>query len=196
MGEDLNTQEESKIEIENNSVLLISEIQNKVILPYTEEEVKEILKKDDNEYKNEIDVIEHEFTRPLDKYKDPFVARFKETYELTTQRDMYSKLDGIKLGLELFNKRYLHPAIITACRNTDELDVYLDCLSKNELEDFKIFEIKYELHPVIIKGKKEENDFSIKTNRWEEFLNFTKKVLFAEVIPIKIFSSKKAKHSK
>lgn len=194
MEENLSTQEESKIE--NNSVLLISEIQNKVILPYTKEEVEEILKKEDNEYKSEIEVIENEFTRTLDKYKDPFASRFKEAYELATKRDRYSKLDGIRLGLELINRRYLHPAIITACRNTDELDVYLDCLSKNELEDFKIFEIKYELHPVIIKRRKEDYDFSIKPNRWEELIKFTQKILFTEVTPIKMFSAKKSKHSK
>ena len=193
MIEELENQEESKIEIENNSVLLISEIQNKVILPYTKEEVKKKKRKEDNEYKTENEVIENVFTRPLDKYKDPFAARFKETYELTTQRDSYSKLDGIKLGLELFNKRYLHPAIITACRNTDELDVYLDCLSKNELEDFKIFEIKYELHPVIVK---EKNDFSITTNKLEEFLNSIKSLFSIKILSIKIASIKKPKHSK
>ena len=47
--------------------------------------------------------------------------------------------------------RFLHPAIISACRSINELDVYLDCLEKNELEDFKIFNIKYELYPILAK---------------------------------------------
>ena len=57
------------------------------------------------------------------------------------------------MGLELFGERYLHPAIISACRNIDELDVYLDCLHKNELDEFKIFDIKYELYPMVVKTK-------------------------------------------
>ena len=40
-------------------------------------------------------------------------------------------------------------AIISACRSLDELDVYIDCLDKNEVDDFKIFNIRYELSPAI-----------------------------------------------
>ena len=50
-------------------------------------------------------------------------------------------------------KRFLHPAIISACRSLDELDVYLDCLEKNEVDDFKIFKIEYELHPILVKNE-------------------------------------------
>lgn len=140
--------------IDSNSVLLISEIQNKVILPYTSEEVQELLNDEKNEYKTEQEVIEKHFTRILSEYKDCAVSRFKEAYNLASKRDNYSKLDGIKLGMEMFGKKLLHPAIISACRTTDELDVYLDCLSKNELSDFKIFDIKYEVYPTVVSKKK------------------------------------------
>ena len=140
--------------IDSNSVLLISEIQNKVILPYTSEEVQELLNDEKNEYKTEQEVIEKHFTRILSEYKDCAVSRFKEAYNLASKRDNYSKLDGIKLGMEMFGKKLLHPAIISACRTTDELDVYLDCLSKNELNDFKIFDIKYEVYPTVVSNKK------------------------------------------
>ena len=52
----------------------------------------------------------------------------------------------------MMRKKFLHPAIISACRTLNELDVYLDCLDKNELEDFKIFNVKYELYPMVVKS--------------------------------------------
>ena len=42
----------------------------------------------------------------------------------------------------------LHPAIISACRNSQELNTYLDCLEDMQLNDFKIFDIKYEISPM------------------------------------------------
>ena len=138
--------------LQNNDTLLISEIQNKVILPYSIDEVKEIFSTNKDKYKNEKDVINDLFIRDLSDYQDPFESRFREAYNLVTKRDKYSKIDGIRLGLELFGKKYLHPAIISACRNTDELDVYLDCLEKDELNDFQIFKIKYEIYPLAVKN--------------------------------------------
>ena len=80
---------------------------------------------------------------------------------MAKEREGYKTADAITLALEIMRKRYLHPAIITACRTLDELDVYIDCLEKNELDDFKIFKIKYELHPIIIK---EKNEILVKTS--------------------------------
>ena len=48
------------------------------------------------------------------------------------------------LGFELMFKYKLNPIIIAACRNLEELDIYLDCLEENELFDFKCFEIRNE----------------------------------------------------
>lgn len=166
--EDLNNKEITK-EIDDNPVLLISEIQNKVILPYSGEEVESILNNKNNEYKTHQEVIEKEFTRNLGDFKNVFESRFKEAYDLATKRENYSKLDGIKLGIELYGKRYLHPAIIAACRNTDELDVYLDCLEKNELNEFKIFEIKYELYPITV-----DNSIYNHNNYFKKIINLFK----------------------
>lgn len=136
-------------EIKDNCTLLISEIQNKVFLPYTREEVEGILQ---NEYYEDAQsVINDKFVKPFSEYKNLYGARIRETYKLLTEREKYTKLDATEIVLELFKNKYLHPAIISACRNLDELDVYLDCLAKNELEDFKIFEIKYELYPIVVK---------------------------------------------
>ena len=41
----------------------------------------------------------------------------------------------------------LNPIIIAACRNLDELDIYLDCLLTNQLYDFKCFQIIFEVNP-------------------------------------------------
>ena len=162
-NEEYNNQMEDTIEIknienyaiENNDTLLISEILNKVVLPYTAEEVIKELENEDNYYSTVYDVIESEFTKPLSYYKNQFFARYKETIKLATEREGYKKTDAIILALEMMKKRYLYPAVITACRNIDELDVYIDCLDKNELDDFKIFKIKYELYPTVVKNDNE-----------------------------------------
>ena len=72
---------------------------------------------------------------------------------LLREREQYGLLESISLATEMMRKRLLHPAIISACRTVDELDVYLDCLDKNELNDFKIFKIEYELYPMVVKNK-------------------------------------------
>ena len=139
-------------EIQNNDTLLISEILNAVVLPYTAEEVLEILEKENHTYKTAEDVIKDKFTRKLSDYRIQFMSRYNETIKLLTVRQNYKIGESILLALEIMKKRFLHPAIISACRNLDELDVYLDCLEKNEVDDFKIFKIKYEIHPILVKN--------------------------------------------
>ena len=116
--------------IENNDTLLISEVIGKVILPYTSKEVSEILQNDNCEYKNENEVIENVFTRPFSDYRFQIISRYNETMKLAREREDYGLTDSISLAMEMMKKRYLHPAIISACRSLNELDVYLDCLEK------------------------------------------------------------------
>ena len=47
----------------------------------------------------------------------------------------------------------LNPAVIAACKDLDELDIYLDCLDDNELDKFSCFKIEYNVPPTK-KGKK------------------------------------------
>lgn len=130
----------------DNNTLLISEIQNKVVLPYTISELQQIL--DSNKhYTNLQDVIDKVYTIPIDKYKNSLKSRFKETYNLMRHKEKYSVFDSLNLALELSFNTLLNPAIISACKNLDELDVYLDCLSSNELDKFDLFNIKYEILP-------------------------------------------------
>ena len=48
----------------------------------------------------------------------------------------------------------LHPAIISACKTLEELDIYLDCLEDNELEKFSCFKIIYKSLPTLHKNNK------------------------------------------
>ena len=48
----------------------------------------------------------------------------------------------------------LNPIIIAACRNLDELDIYLACMDENELSHFPCFEIKFEVMPQVVKNRK------------------------------------------
>ena len=158
---------------ENNGTLLISEVQGKVVLPYTIKEVDTILNNNREKYSSRQEVIENVFTKPFNDYKNQFSSRFREAVELVTKRDKMSFKDGISLVTELFSKRYLHPAIISACKNVDELNVYIDCLDNNELDDFKIFNIEYEIYPMV---ENNNNSLYIKTGIFQKTLNFIKKL--------------------
>jgi len=135
--------------VENNDTLLISEKENQVVFPYTTEEIEEIRRTEG--YLSADEVIKEKFMRPLSDFRFPRISRYKETMKLIIEREGYSVLDGMTLAMEMMGKRYLHPAIIAACRTLDELDVYLDCLDKGETEDFRIFKIQYDLYPLVIK---------------------------------------------
>lgn len=149
---DINTSEEMPI-INSNDTLLISEVQEKVFFPYTSEEIQNIFNNEAEKYTSIEDVINQKFVRSIKDYKDLHLSRAKETFILLTQRENYSGLEALDLTIEMFKNRYIHPAIISACRSLNELNVYLDCLEKNELDDFKIFKIKYEVYPTQVKKK-------------------------------------------
>ena len=133
-------------DIVDNQTLLISEIQNKIVLPYTISDLQQVLNENNN-YKSLQDVIDNVYTIPIDRYKSSIKSRFREAYNLMRKKENSSVLDSINLALEVSFNNLLNPAIITACKNLDELDVYLDCLSSNELDKFNLFNIKYEIYP-------------------------------------------------
>lgn len=135
-----------KTEIRDNNTLLISEIQSKVVLPFSVSELEKDLEENTN-YTDLQDIINRKYTIPLDKYKNAALARFKEAYNLMRKKENASITSSLDLALELTFNNLLNPAIITACKNLDELDIYLDYLSSNELDKFKIFDIKYEMLP-------------------------------------------------
>lgn len=132
--------------LKDNKVLLISETKNKVFLPYLISDLNRILK-NNKSYNSIEEIINSEYIISLDKYKNSIIARFKETFNLMRKKEKASISDSLNLALELSFNNYLNPAIITACKNLDELDIYLDCLNSNELDKFSLFEIKYEILP-------------------------------------------------
>ena len=77
-------------------------------------------------------------------------ARFREAFNLIRYKEKGSIFSALDLGLELMFKYNLNPIIIAACRNLDELDIYLDCLDENELSDFKCFEVRFEVNPNLV----------------------------------------------
>lgn len=140
--------------LEDNHTLIISEEDEKVYLPYTKEEVKnEIMQ---NRGVKITELIENKYVQPLNKYKNSMSARFREGYNLMYKKEGKSRGSAFMLGLELMFESNLHPAIISACKNLEELDIYLDCLEDNELEKFSCFKIIYKSLPTLTKSRKME----------------------------------------
>ena len=126
------------------NTLVISDTKKKVVLPYNINKVEDIFR-NNHKYSSVEDVIDKVYTKPLDYYKFSPISRFKEAYKLITEREKGSKFKALSLAFELFSNYSLHPAIITACKSLDELDIYLACLEENDLDDFKFFNIKYDV---------------------------------------------------
>lgn len=136
-------------ETDRNSVLLISEKSKMVYLPYYYDDVYEIYNSNRKKYSSEDDVINRLYSIPLSRFKSLSFARFREAYKLIRTKEKGSLSQALDLGLELMFKSNLHPAIIAACRNLEELDFYLDCLEGNNLKDFNAFEIRFEYAPTV-----------------------------------------------
>ena len=135
--------------IKDNNTLTISETKNKVFLPYKVIDLEKKLNENSKKYENMQDLINKEYIVPLSKYKNSSISRFKEAYLLMKNREHASFMKCIDLALELAFKYNLNPAVISACKNLDELDIYLDCLDDLALDDFKLFDIKYEIPPAV-----------------------------------------------
>lgn len=133
--------------------LVISYQKGTVTLPYRISEIASLYEEHKNYYKSLQDVVLKVYTRPLKFYKYPTVSRFKEAFKLVKERSNGSIKEALDLGLEVFTNSKIHPAIISACKNTNEFDVYLSCLEYNELDDFHFFKIVFESAPVVNKSK-------------------------------------------
>lgn len=136
------------------NTLIISEKNQNVILPYTIVDLKDKLKDNPEEYKTIQDIIDKCYTRSLSAYKNPSLSRFKESLSLIRERENGSLKKALDLGLELFFNSNLHPAIITACKNLDELDIYLDYLENGETDKFTCFNVIFDVAPIMVKNKR------------------------------------------
>ena len=131
----------------DNDILIISEKTQKAYLPYKYKDLEKIYNNSNNNYDSIMDVIHSLYIMPLNKFKYPAFSRFREAFKIVKYRSKkYSFLKALNLSFELMFKYNLNPIIIAACRNMDELDIYLDCLEEHELIAFKCFEIKNEFN--------------------------------------------------
>ena len=132
---------------EDNNILIISEKEKKVFLPYKKSEIEDYLKQYPNKYKTYKDVIYSEFVVPLNYYQHfPVIARFREAYSLVRDREGKSIVEALKYAMDLMLKSELNPAIIASCKYQDQLDHYLECMEANSLDEFKDFEIKFDVN--------------------------------------------------
>lgn len=146
--------EKTESNISEENTLIISEVDNKVVLPYTMDELNNILKANPDKYETIKDVIDRVYTIPIKYYKNSSIMRFKEAFKLVREREHGTFSQALDLAMELFSNYNLHPAVITACKNLNELDVYLSCLEYNELDDFHFFKTIFKMHPVSVKTAK------------------------------------------
>lgn len=149
----IQSKENDDNEIKDNNTLIISDSNQNVILPYKVVELEEKLK-NNKKYKTLEDVIKNEYTLPLETFKNPTKSRFREAFQLIKKKEHGSLKEAIELGFELMFQSDLNPAVIAACKDLDELDIYLDCLDDNELDKFSCFKIEYNVPPT--KGKKKK----------------------------------------
>lgn len=137
--------------IKNNDViypentLIISEISQTVLLPYKKSDLDNL--EDTSVNKN--DFIKKKYIVPIENYKSPVLSRFREAFKLMRNIEKKSIIEAIDLGIELSLNSKLHPAIISACRNLSELDIYLDYLDSNQTDKFDCFSIKFEVTPLL-----------------------------------------------
>ena len=133
----------------HENTLIISEKKNKVFLPYMINDLKEIKESSPTEYSNYQQIIDDQFTIPYKRFKNFPISRFKEGFNLMRKVENGTFKESFDLGMELLFDSNLHPAIIRACRNLDELDNYLDCLDNDETDKFNGFNIVFESAPMV-----------------------------------------------
>ena len=131
------------------NTLIISQQASTVYLPFRKETLEETLRLHSKKYKSMEDLIQKEYTRPLKIYKNPFIARFREAFKLVKNVERGSISEAFGLGMEVMFNYNLHPAIISACRGIDELDIYLNCLDDGRTQDFDCFKIIFEVPPAL-----------------------------------------------
>ncbi len=143
-------QQEEKNTFSENT-LLVSESKGFVYLPFSNEDISKLQTKYSDLSKN--DIINKFYKKPYKSFSNHPVSRFKEGYLLMRHKENASIRESFDLGMELFFNSSLHPAIISACKNLDELDIYLDYLEEGKTDNFKCFNIVFDVAPIAIKSK-------------------------------------------
>ena len=136
------------------NTLIVSEKEGIVLLPFTLKEINTIYFENRDKYTSFKQIIDEKFTVKFDEYKNPALARFREAFKLMRIKEKASVVKAFELGMELFFNYNLHPAIISACRTLDELDIYLDYLKDKEIHKFDCFKIIFDMAPIEVKSNK------------------------------------------
>ena len=125
------------------NTLVISD--SEVLLPFTKDELEEKLNSSNLDSCRQ--VINTFYRKPKKYFEPSSISRFREAYSLVKNKEHGSKFQALSLALELSTNYNLHPAIISACKDLTQLDVYLSCLEYKELSDFHFFDIVYNIPP-------------------------------------------------
>ena len=122
------------------------------------EEVSEEISDGNIQNNNTLIISEKDIILPLDYYtKHPSLARFREAYSLIRDREAKSVFDALKYALNIMFKYDLNPAIISACKTEEALNLYIECLENKDLSKFNLFKIEFRLNP--LKAAKFETGF-------------------------------------
>lgn len=136
----------------DNENLIISEKKDKVYLPYTLYDLEMYKKNYPTDYKSLSNVVSREFTLQLTPLVEhPYKARFKETYNLMRNKEGKSIIESFIHALKTTVKKNVNAAVIAACRSEEDLNRYVECLEDNDLENFKNFNIVYDMSLTIKK---------------------------------------------
>lgn len=141
----------------DNDTLIVSEKDQKAYLPYKYGDIEKIYNENKDKYSSLRDVIDKEYVLPLNRFRHSISSRFRETINLVLHKENKSIFKALDLAFELMFEYKLNPIIIAACRNLEELDIYLDCLEEDELFDFRCFKIKFEVTPKVYTREKKPN---------------------------------------
>lgn len=141
------TKQDKKI---SNNKTAISErtliiTKKKIILPFTVKQIENIFNLHPDKYADLQQIVDIKFTLSTALYKNVTLSKIKEVYKLMRVRNKYSLHKTLSICIEVIFNIYIFPAIITACKNFDELEIYLDCLEKDELNQYPCFKIIYDL---------------------------------------------------
>ena len=137
----------TKDNLKDNLVLRICE--KRVELPYTKREIEQFMEKYPEDYKTVQEVITKEYMVNMLTYnRHPALSRFREAYYLCRNKEMMPVLDSFNYAKNIMFRREINPYIIAAVKSKKQLEDYIDCLEKNELENFKHFKIIFEVNPL------------------------------------------------
>ena len=73
---------------------------------------------------------------------------------LIRDREAKSIFDAFKVVMDMMFNYNLNPAIIVACKSQSQLEHYIECVSNQRLDEFKDFEIRFEVTPLKVKPNK------------------------------------------